>query len=163
MSTTIPDLWPTRFDTVAQPSPVGILRQQGYLLGQKTRNSVVGQVRTTPENPARQASKSVRAKGPPVTPADNAPDRFTHTLSISAPLLDYRQRLLDVSHRMHPHYPAELTVYALDASGVVRRKTEAASASELMDALKEALSTTEVFDLVSSLAVLSLDDGSEPG
>jgi hypothetical protein len=44
IETKIDSLWPDDFGTIEDMPPVEILRQQAYLLGQKTRNVLEGAV-----------------------------------------------------------------------------------------------------------------------
>ena len=112
MSTAIPDLWPADFGIAHQPSPASILRQQGHLLGQHTQNFVVGEV----------DSKSER------------PDGFIHVLYLAAPLLDFRQPLLHVRHKVD-YYPVELAVY--DDAGSHLADLSATDAAQFMNELEE--------------------------
>ena len=45
---TIPDLWPTDFGVGTEPTPSTILRQQGYILGERTKDVVYGEVEWKP-------------------------------------------------------------------------------------------------------------------
>jgi hypothetical protein len=126
MSTAIPDLWPADFGTSKQPSPASILRQQAYLLGQRTQNFVVGEIETKMEKPGR----------------------FLHTFLLSAPLLDFRQRILHVRHKVE-FYPAELAVYGEDGSHVANATS--ADADQFMNELKRHLGAERVVRLVRSL------------
>jgi hypothetical protein len=125
MNTTIPDLWPVDFGPSKQPAPASILRQQAYLLGQRTQNFVVGEVVSRTENSGE----------------------FLHTLALTAPLLDFHQDLLHVKHGID-FYPAELAVYRDDLSSAPESVVDA---EEFMNRLKQALGSERIVRLVRSL------------
>ncbi|MBA4067574.1 MAG: hypothetical protein C0501_28475 [Isosphaera sp.] len=125
MSPTIPDLWPTDFGTSPQPSPASVLRQQAYLLGQRTQNVVVGEVESKPKK-----------------------DRFVHTFYLSAPLLDFRRAVLHAEHGVE-FYPAELAVY--DEGGSHLANTSVPDADRFMSELRGHLASDRVVRLVRSL------------
>src|ERR1700741_3168061 len=81
----IPDLWPDKFEVLAELPPVSILRQQGLHLGQKTRNLVLGEVRTVP------SGKTIR-----------------HYFNLRAPLLSYDYPLLHIEHATVANYPVTI-------------------------------------------------------
>lgn len=126
MNATIPDLWPSDFGTSKQPSPASILRQQAFLLGQRTQNLVVGEVESRAEKPAG----------------------FLHVFYLTAPLLDFRQALLHVRHGID-FYPAELAVY--DEGGHHLANASLADASGFMTELKRHLAADRVVTLIRSL------------
>jgi hypothetical protein len=136
MNTAIPDLWPPDFGTMHQPSPASILRQQGYLLGQRTRNFVIGEV----------DSKSEKPNG------------FLHTLYLTAPLLDFRQALLHVRHGVEV-YPAQFAIY--DENGSHTATATVPDATEFMNQLRPHLASERVVRLVRSLVgqCLDVDEG----
>src|SRR4051812_801005 len=86
MNTTIPDLWPADIVQPRQTAPAAILRQQGYLLGQKTQNFVVGEVQSS---------------------GNDSGTVFKHHLYISASLLNVRVLLCIVEHG-RAFYPAKV-------------------------------------------------------
>ena len=126
MNTTIPDLWPADFGITHQPSPASILRQQGHLLGQRTQNFVVGEVDSHSEKP----------------------NGFLHTLSLTAPLLDFHQALLHVRHGVDL-YPAELAIY--DDAGSHVASATATDAASFMNELRQHLASERIVRLVRSL------------
>lgn len=134
MSTAIPDLWPADFGAPPQPPPATILRQQGYLLGQRTQNFVIGEVE----------SKSIAAKG-----------EFIHTLVISAPVLGYRQAILHAKHGVS-YYPAEVALY--DATGRHRRRENVPTADAFMTVLRQELANPDTVALIGSLLAQSRDE-----
>ncbi len=85
MLTQIPDLWPDDFGQPDKPTPVSILKQQGVYLGQKTKNVVIGQVRSIP------GANVVR-----------------HYFELSAPLMGYNIDLFSVEHNPIEPYPLEI-------------------------------------------------------
>jgi hypothetical protein len=126
MNTTIPDLWPPDFGITHQPSPASILRQQGHLLGQRTQNFVIGEVESKSEKP----------------------NGFLHTFYLTAPLLDFRQALLHVRHRVE-FYPAELAIY--DENGSHVANATAPDAVQFMSELRQHLANERILRLVRSL------------
>jgi hypothetical protein len=128
MNTTIPDLWPPDFGTSAQPSPAVILRQQAYLLGQRTKNFVIGEVQST-GNPA---------------------DGFSHDFTISAPLLNYRQPILFVRHKID-RYPAELVARKVKTPSQIEPPILAKSADEFIQILRTMLARQDVVELIRAL------------
>jgi hypothetical protein len=136
MSTAIPDLWPPDFRVVSQPSPASILRQQGYLLGQRTQNLVVGEVES-------------KTRGP---------GEFVHTLAISAPLLEYRQPIMHVEHKLE-FYPADVAFY--DEKGSHRARVSVADAKQFMDVLRQELAAPQLVKLIGSL-VAQCEDAEPP-
>lgn len=135
MSAAIPDLWPPDIAVSDEPSPASILRQQGYLLGQKTRNFVVGEVRSS-----------------------GTPDQFNHEFWVSAPLLNVRVRLFRVWHGIQ-FYPAKVQAFEvrdLPPSGNVSKpkgpEGNAANADEFKEIIKSVLADDEVRALIQSLA-----------
>jgi hypothetical protein len=127
MSTVIPDLWPTDFGQSVQPSPSAILRQQGYLLGQRTKNFVIGEVQS-----------SGTSQG------------FWHEFFISAPLLNFRQPLLLVEHGMDL-YPAKLKARNVKNPNKTDRPITAKSANDFLSTLAAILTRAEVTELIRSL------------
>ena len=126
MSTAIPDLWPSDIAAVAvaPPSPVTILRQQGYLLGQKTQNFVIGEV---------ESGGSDRA--------------FQHSFFISATLLNTRVHVFTVQHGIEL-YPAKIhTVWGKEP----RLSNEAPDVTAFISSVSSILSAAEVRELVHSL------------
>jgi hypothetical protein len=124
---TIPDLWPEDFGVKdKQPLPSAILRQQGYRLGERTRDAVFGEVESTQESPGR----------------------FLHTLWLSAPYLKVRQYALLVRHGLEG-YPAEVSL--LDGNGHHLRKETAHSADEFMTYVREMLAAPHIVQLIGSL------------
>ena len=140
MSPAIPDLWPSDIAVTDEPSPASILRQQGYLLGQKTRNFVVGEVRSS-----------------------GTPDQFSHELWVSAPLLNVQARLCAVRHGVRL-YPAKVQAFELRGappSGNVSRakgqEHETSDADQFKEVIKSVLADEEVRALIQSLAGQSRD------
>jgi hypothetical protein len=88
MSTVIADYWPEKLITKTVISPASILREQGYKLGDKTKNYVIGEVRSQ---------------------ADSG-SQFLHTLHLTCTLLNYEIPLIAIRHGIG-FYPAELIVY----------------------------------------------------
>jgi hypothetical protein len=138
MSPTIPDLWPVDLVTTRGPSPASILRQQGYLLGQKTRNFVVGQVNSS-----------------------GSPDEFNHEFWVSAPLLNVRVRLCLVQHGVR-FYPARVKAFhvirtAPDHVPLERARYEATNLDQFTELIKSILAEEDVRELIQSLTDQSLD------
>jgi hypothetical protein len=88
MQTSTLDLWPQDIAAAADLSaPVGILREQAFLLGQRTNNIVEGEVLTRGKH-----------------------DEFTHEFYLVAPAFEhYRYLLLSVTHKAEM-YPLKINV-----------------------------------------------------
>jgi hypothetical protein len=129
---TIPDLWPTEFNVGPEPTPSTILRQQGYILGERTRDVVFGEVESRQESPGR----------------------FIHTLWLSAPYLKLRQYALIVRHGLEG-YPADVTL--LDAGGQHLRKETAVNAEQFMTVVREMLAAPHIVQLIGSLIAQARD------
>ncbi len=131
MNTTIPDLWPADIIPPDQPSPVAVLRQQGYLLGQKTRNFVVGEVQSS-----------------------GSPREFNHEFWISASLLNVRVRVCSVQHGIR-FYPAKVKTFDIHTSSgnvsMERTQYEAADLTAFTDIIKGILAEDDVRELIQSL------------
>ena len=69
------DLWPDDIEQTILKAPVTILKEQGVLLGRKTHNIVEGEV-----------------------PTMSTSNGFEFTFYLYGPALDYRYRLLTISH-----------------------------------------------------------------
>ena len=135
MSTaTLPDqdLWPP-FHVSTEPSPLAILRQQGFKLGEKTRNAVFGEVRTARDG-----------------------DKFRHTLHISAPFLETDEPVLWAEHGLE-RYPVEITLagHHGPAASVVSKR--AADMAEFVATVKALLAHPSVVRLVDSLLAQTRD------
>ena len=132
---TIPDLWPTDFQIGSEPSPSTILRQQGYILGERTHDVVYGEVEST-----------MAGEG-----------HFRHTFFISAPYCKVRQFALYVTHGLKP-YPAQMIV--VDANGRHLQEATASTAERFSDLLRTMLSSPQIVELVGSLIAQAreLDD-----
>lgn len=124
---TIPDLWPEDFGVKdKQPLPSAILRQQGYRLGERTRDAVFGEVESTQESPGR----------------------FLHTLWLSAPYLKLRQYALLVRHGLEG-YPADVSL--LDSNGSLIREEKADDADHFMSIVRKMLAAPHIVQLIGSL------------
>ncbi len=129
---TIPSLWP-EFHVDTQPSPLSILRQQGFKLGEMTRNFVYGEVESKQKNPG---------------------GGFTHTLYIQAPFLKVRQYSIMLTHSID-QYPVQAVL--LNAQGNHVQTENANSATELIAVLKQMFQAEHIVKLVSSLIAQSRD------
>ncbi len=133
MNTAIPDLWPDDIVAAAEPSPATVLRQQGYLLGQKTRNFVVGEVKSS-----------------------GSATEFNHEFWISAPLLNVRVRLLWVQHGLQ-FYPAKVRVFQIKDHTAQRGSYDAADLGQFTAIIKSILADDDVRELIRSLTSQCLD------
>lgn len=122
---TIPDLWPD-FNIGSEPAPSTILRQQGYILGERTKDVVFGEVEWKQEEPGK----------------------FRHTLYLSAPYLKLRQPVLFVLHGLAP-YPAE--VAQLSQQGGELRRDKVGNAEDFMTRVRGVLGEPHIVQLVGSL------------
>jgi hypothetical protein len=131
MSTTITDLWPADIVTPRQTAPAAILRQQGFLLGQKTQNFVIGEVRSD---------------------GDESGTIFRHQFFVSAALLNVRVRLCLVTHGRE-FYPANLVAFEVVERNFGRERMEyiAADVNQFHDSLKAILAQDDVKSLIQSL------------
>src|SRR5262245_16087263 len=102
MSTSIHDLWPTDIVRPRQTAPAAILRQQAYLLGQKTQNFVVGEVRSS---------------------GDEGGTAFWHQFFVSAALLNVRVRLCLASHG-RAFYPVKVVAFDVAENNLGRERAE---------------------------------------
>ena len=92
MSISARNLWPDDIAVVEEVPPIAILKEQGLLLGQRTKNLVEGRVRGGPLNYGRT---KFWQKGDP----DYARNEFSYTFEVVAPALDnYRYELFGISH-----------------------------------------------------------------
>jgi hypothetical protein len=123
---TIPDLWPTDFGVGSEPTPSTILRQQGYILGERTKDVVYGEVEWKQEELGK----------------------FRHTLYLTAPYLKLRQPVLFVQHGLTP-YPAE--VAQLTQHGGEHRRQKVESSAEFMTLVRDILASPHIVQLVGSL------------
>src|SRR5262245_10540273 len=120
MVSTIPDLWPADFGSVAL-SPVAILREQAELLTRKTEGAVRGQVR----------------------PGSGGEGQFIHTFLATVPQLDgYTYELFSVQHGI-PFYPVTLATSPTNEG----RRT-ANSHEAFLEALKQVLHSPETVSVI---------------
>ena len=97
MSISARSLWPEDIAiTEGQVPPVAILKEQGSLLGQRTKNLVTGRVTTDQEAGTEEDRGSRHA--------------FRYGFDLVAPALGYRYRLFSISHGVD-FYP--LTIHGL--------------------------------------------------
>jgi len=124
---TVPDLWPRNLsDSATEPSPVAILRQQGYKLGEHTDEVVFGEI----------VSEFIR------------PDHYNHEFFLVSPPFKVRHRLFNVHHKVG-NYPCDIKLYFNDK--VLDQKTDLQDSSQFMHALQELLANELVVSLVQSL------------
>lgn len=123
---TIPDLWPTDFNVGAEPSPATILRQQGYILGERTRNVVFGEVE----------SSMVGEGG------------FSHRFFITAPFCKVRQFTLIASHDVQP-YSVRLVLVGFGGRQI--REATADTPEQFSELLRTMLASPQIVQLVGSL------------
>jgi len=127
------DFWP-EITPGKMATPVALLREQAGLLGQKTRNLVVGEVRSG-------------QKG----------EEFTHNLNLVAPALGrYTYTALTISHGI-ALYPVAIQNRVRQTRPFVVRSEE-----ELKDALKDILSSEEMKHLIEALIAQSVAATPEP-
>jgi hypothetical protein len=142
MSTEVKDLWPPTFAPLGDPTPVTILRQQGYLLGRKTQNLVYGEVRSRK-----------RAVG-----------EFEHTLSVTAATLGYSQPIVTVTHGVDP-YPAVLSKPSYTGGPdrfAVQPSSTATTPEEFVSELEKYLTSEGTVLLIRSLVTQCQDFDAEP-
>jgi hypothetical protein len=126
MSETIPNLWPDDFGK-PPPTPLGILRQQGVYLGQRTNNLVIGEVRSLA-----------------------GADFLRHFFELSAPLLGYRYTLFSIEHDPITLYPVEFK-----GKGSLGRDGKAANPEQFLQKLHDILSSEETRMAVQALIAQS--------
>jgi hypothetical protein len=128
-------LWPDDFGTSEVMPPVAILRQQAYLLGQKTRNVLEGAV-VLQTNPS----------------GGNA--YLEETFYIHAPFLGgYRYHLFHVNHKAIPIYP--LTIYSGEK---LQEPIKVADEEEFREALRDIFASEATRKVVQSLLAQSLSE-----
>jgi hypothetical protein len=141
MTDVIPDLWPSDIAVDVLP-PVAVLRMQADRLGPRTNGILKAEVRTT----------------------TGTTDEVAHQLDIVAPTLDnYRRTLLLIRHGAD-YYPARVQsdgfrkpvpsgMMVANEAGPPERI--AASQSDLVDQLREALQSIRIKGLIQSLIARS--------
>jgi hypothetical protein len=127
----IPDLWP-ELHIPSEFPPVVILRHQGHKLGERTGNTLYGQVRS------HEVERNY----------------FRHEFELVAPFLGFRRRILSLSHPL-AYYPA--TIELLGSQDDVLQTQSVVSADELVSTLRTMLQHPTVVNLVQSLIVQSRD------
>lgn len=138
------DLWPDGIETNRARSPVTILREQGSLLGQKTKNLVLGEVLES-------------GKGE---------NRFVYSFFLVAPALShYRYKLLTIRHdvslypvrvdvedRIFQEIDPRFQVEQLDPDGeLINSYLEARSEDEFLDLLKAIFRSEKAMQVVTGL------------
>lgn len=132
MSTTIPDLWPEKLIRATSVSPASILREQGYKLGEKTQNYVLGKI----------------------TSNFGSDGKFMHEFSINCDLVTFESPLLSIKHDLS-FYPADLVIYENTFSSRVQHKVS--DVGDLEQVLRGYFSQPGLADLISSLYAQCLD------
>ena len=121
-------LWPTDFgERSGLLTPLAILRQQGSMLGEQTKNIVIGRVSTQSEG-----------------------ETFVQRFSVYCPPLGYQTELIAVKHGIDL-YPA--AVIAAHESGPY---PSAANPDELKAILKEVFARPKTKKTIASLLAQSL-------
>ncbi len=137
MSISPRNLWPEDIAVTEQVSPVSILKEQGALLGQRTKNLVVGRVRGGP--------------------SEYGGDQFRYTFELVAPALDnYRYELFGISHGVE-FYPLSIDWDSPDKPELWALFVEAGIESEevLLKALEMIFSSLKTRKVISSLIAQS--------
>jgi hypothetical protein len=115
------DLWPADFMEPDEPSPLVILRQQAALLGQKTKNVVTAEVRTS------------RTK----------PSEWSAGFYLVAPVLQYQFHLFSVLFDPGTLYPMRFWVDDAD--------TEVANEADFRAKLAEVLGSPRTRRIIGNL------------
>jgi len=134
------DLWPEEIKAAEILTPVAIVRQQGEILGERTRNLLLGKVRET--------RVSVRSA-------------FSYSFNIVAPTMSYEYELFEFEYGLDL-YPVIVKVEEEIGLDVLRGKRsgsiagplrviEAASEDEFLDLLKAILNARKTRKLISTL------------
>lgn len=131
-ATTEPDLWPVDLEPKGEPSPSAILRQQGYRLGERTKDVVYGEVDSRYED-----------------------GKFTHTMYLSAPYLKLRRPVVVVEHEVSS-YPANAALTSADG-GRTGQRADIKDAADLRDILRRFFQQHDVVDLIRSLLAQARD------
>jgi len=113
------DLWPSNIADSKMTTPVLILKEQAALLGEKTKNLVMGEVVT-------QAVGTM----------------FVHHFYLSAPTLNYKYQLFEVSHHVS-FYPLVVQY--------VSQSTSLADEEQFKTKLKEIFSSAHTLNVVHSI------------
>lgn len=136
MSSAIDNLWPDEIAFVTDDlPPVTILKQQASLLGQKTKNIVEAEVKTT----------SADVEG-----------ILRHTMYLVAPALCfYRYPLIDVEHEVTSMYPVTIK---MSRSDIKQKKISARDEKEFKDVLKRVFADEETKKVIGALLAQSGGD-----
>ncbi|MBL8205930.1 MAG: hypothetical protein JNM09_16970 [Blastocatellia bacterium] len=129
METTTLDLWPTSIDIDKLPditTPISILKEQASLLGQKTKNIVEAEVKST----------------------DAGNGRISVSFNLVAPALNkYRYQLFQITHHGIELYPVGLSFS--------NRSYTANSPEQFIEHLKKILADEKTKSVIQSLIAQS--------
>jgi hypothetical protein len=115
-------LWPTDFGILEKRTPISILREQGRLLGEQTKNVVVGRVQT----------------------ANASPGMFRHAFNLYCAPLSYNLTLLVIQHSIDL-YPVTIFVEG-EKDGI-----EASGADQFIAKLREIFTSPKTTTTIASL------------
>ena len=153
MPQTIEDLWPVDLAFADIKTPVAILREQAYLLGQKTNNVIEGEVTSTtedyslPYDMVSRIASFTMSEGELDAMKKNNPT-FYHSFYVKVPTLgNYRYKLFYVEH------PINLYPVILHREG---KATKCEDEEEFGEALRKAFADPNTLRIISSLRSQSL-------
>ena len=133
------DLWGELNFKVAEPTPLDILREQAYLLDEKTKNLLRGELLS-----------SVASFG------GGAQKQSLHVFNIVAPgLRNRRTELLRFTHPASSYFPAKMTV----KNGDARKEIDVTSFGQFEKLLSAVLSSPQTKELLQSLISVSKPNG----
>lgn len=139
MSISPRNLWPDDISVTEQVPPVAILKEQGSLLGQRTKNLVEGRV------------SAADAEGPGFSDQD-----FCYEFDLVAPALGYRYQLFRIQHGVD-FYPLGIDWDSPDNVSISNLHGEAGIENEekFLEALEIIFSSEKTRKVIGSLIAQS--------
>jgi hypothetical protein len=151
------DFWP-EINPGSVRTPVAVLREQAGLLGRKTRNLVVGDVRGGPVEEGYNSLWILPIGGSrrEENREESEKKGFRYRLDLVAPALgDYRFTALTIAHGIEL-YPVSVRNHLVpEAIHPSRNEVRADSEDELKEALREILSSAEMKRVIETLIAQS--------
>lgn len=131
------DLWPSDIATTEKVSPVTIMREQARMLGEKTGNRVIGEVK-------------------PLADLDpyGKEDDVVHYFYLSAPALGHYRYKLFMIRNAFPLYPVKIEADSdvmAEIASEFEEALEAKSENEFVDILKRIFRARKTREVVESL------------
>ncbi|WP_107671026.1 hypothetical protein [Cyanothece sp. BG0011] len=134
------DLWPDEIKSIEVISPVTIIKEQGKILGKKTNNIVVGEVKTF------QSSQFPPSRFP-----------FTYRFVLVCSIMNYVYRLFDFGFAIEM-YPVTIVPDAsIRKELACKEEIKADSEEDLIQTLKEIFSAQKTVKIITTLLAQSQD------